>query len=74
MICQRRLKMLTMKKMIAEAIVERLGTALSVEDVERMLEYPPDANMGDLALPCFKLSKILRNAPVKIAASLADGF
>ena len=66
--------MLTMKKMIAEAIVERLGSALSCEEVERMLEYPPDANMGDLALPCFKLSKILRNAPVKIAASLADGF
>ena len=66
--------MLTMKKMIAEAIVERLSAALSVEDVERMLEYPPDAKMGDLALPCFKLSKILRNAPVKIAASIAEGF
>ncbi len=66
--------MLTMKKMIAEAIVERLGAALSVEDVERMLEYPPDAKMGDLALPCFKLSKILRNAPVRIATQLAEGF
>ncbi|MBO5938648.1 MAG: arginine--tRNA ligase [Clostridia bacterium] len=65
---------MTMKKMIAEAIVERLSAALSVEDVERMLEYPPDAKMGDLALPCFKLSKILRNAPVKIAASIAEGF
>ena len=66
--------MLTMKKMIADAIVERLGPALSVEDVERMLEFPPDAKMGDLALPCFKLSKILRSSPMKIAADLADGF
>ena len=69
--------MLTMKRMIAEAIVEKMSAVsseLSVSDVERMLEYPPDAKMGDLALPCFKLSKILRNAPVKIAAQLADGF
>ena len=66
--------MLTMKKMIAGAIVERLGSALSVEKVERMLEFPPDAKMGDLALPCFKLSKILRNSPMKIAADLAHGF
>ena len=69
--------MLTMKRMIAEAIVEKMSAVsseLSVTDVERMLEYPPDAKMGDLALPCFKLSKILRNAPVKIAAQLADGF
>ena len=69
--------MLTMKRMIAEAIVEKMSAVsseLSVTDVERMLEYPPDAKMGDLALPCFKLSKILRNAPVKIAAELAEGF
>lgn len=69
--------MLTMKRMIAEAIVDKLASKnadLSVSDVERMLEYPPDAKMGDLALPCFKLSKILRNAPVKIAAEIAEGF
>ena len=69
--------MLTMKRMIAQAMMDKLaskGAELSVSDLERMLEYPPDAKMGDLALPCFKLSKILRNAPVKIAAELAEGF
>ncbi len=69
--------MLSIKKMISEAIEEQVramnATAeLDATTISSMLEYPPDANMGDLALPCFKLSKILRNAPVKIAASLAE--
>ena len=33
---------------------------LSASEVSSMLEYPPDTAMGDLALPCFKLSKTLR--------------
>ena len=36
-----------------------------------MLEYPPDEKMGDIALPCFKLSRTLRTAPVKIAEAIA---
>ncbi len=36
------------------------------------LEYPPDGDMGDVAFPCFRLSKVLRNAPPKIAAALAE--
>jgi arginyl-tRNA synthetase len=37
-----------------------------------MLEYPPDPAMGDLAMPCFRLSKTLRRSPVQIAAQLAE--
>lgn len=37
-----------------------------------MLEYPADRKMGDLALPCFKLSKVLRKAPVMIAEGLGE--
>ena len=71
--------MLTIKKMIADAIVDRVrqknaAVELDTATVQSMLEYPPDSKMGDLALPCFKLSKLLRNAPVKIAADLADGL
>ena len=43
-------------------------------DIIAMLEYPPDSKMGDLALPCFKMSKVLRMAPVKIAATIAEGL
>ena len=71
--------MLSIKKMIAEVIVARIleiksDAALDVAVVEQMLEYPPDPKMGDLALPCFKLSKILRSSPVKIAEGVAEGF
>ena len=69
--------MLTMKKMIATRLCEGIAAlgapdALSVDDVIAMLEYPPDEAMGDLALPCFKLSRTLRRAPVQIAAALCE--
>ena len=69
--------MRTIKKQIAEALlggVRRMkaDAELTAEDIQAMLEYPPDSAMGDLALPCFKLSKLLRNSPVKIAAELSE--
>lgn len=48
--------------------------SLSASELEEMLEIPPDANMGDYALPCFKLAKTLRMAPPKIAADLLEKF
>jgi len=71
--------MLTIKKRIAEQIVSGVRTInadaeLSVNDVAAMLEYPPDPNMGDLAFPCFKLSKTLRRAPAQIASAIAEHF
>ena len=35
------------------------------------LEYPANAELGDIALPCFSLAKVLRKAPVQIAEQLA---
>ena len=71
--------MQTIKKRIAEQIVEKVHAInaeaqLNAQDVAAMLEYPPDANMGDLAFPCFKLSRVLRRAPVQIAQAIAQGF
>ena len=43
----------------------------SAEEIVSLLEYPPDSAMGDLAFPCFRLSRVLRMAPPKIAADLA---
>ena len=48
------------------------GAELEMSDISAMLEYPPDSTMGDLALPCFKLSKILRRSPVQIAQIIAN--
>ena len=69
--------MLKIKEKLSAKIAEQLITAnpeigLSAEDIAGMLEYPPDASMGDLALPCFKLSKAMRRSPVQIATGLAE--
>ena len=69
--------MQTIKKLIAEKLAEGIAalgapTVPDVTELALMLEYPPDENMGDLALPCFKLSRTLRRAPVQIAAALAE--
>ena len=68
--------MLKTKERLAAKIVEQLVAInpqieLAKEDIAGMLEYPPDASMGDLALPCFKLSKSMRRSPVQIATELA---
>lgn len=67
------------KKLISEKILETItanfsGAVLTTEEIARMLEYPPDTTMGDIALPCFKLSKSLRRSPVQIAQTIADGL
>jgi len=69
--------MLTLKKKTAEylsdAVKEVFGEGLlSSDEIFEMLEYPPDKSMGDIALPCFRLSKSLRKAPPMIASALAE--
>ncbi|WP_410769763.1 arginine--tRNA ligase [Fontibacillus sp. BL9] len=61
------------KKQIA-AKVSSLLDGISEEEVQAMLEYPPDDSMGDISLPCFKLSKRLRKSPGAIADELEAGF
>ena len=68
--------MLAIKGEIAKNIAKTIqainaDAKLETQDILGMLEYPPDEKMGDIALPCFKLSKTLRMAPVKIAESIA---
>ncbi len=68
--------MLTLKKktaeLLANAVTAKFGAELVLADeLFRMLEYPPDSTMGDLALPCFRLSRVLRRSPVQIAEALA---
>ena len=71
--------MQTIKHLIANQLTEgivALGApaAPTAAELVAMLEYPPDDTMGDLALPCFKLSRTLRRAPVQIAAALAESL
>ena len=72
--------MQNLKKNISDALLKALNESFSAEglptasEIEKLLEYPPE-NMGDLAFPCFRFSKLLRKSPVMIAEALkgADG-
>ena len=60
---------------LAKAVEEKFGAdLLSAEEIFAMLEYPPDKSMGDIALPCFRLSKTLRRSPVQIAEMLGSAI
>lgn len=52
------------------AIVEGVST----EEFLAMLETPPEEEMGDLALPCFGLAKLMHKNPNQIAAGIAEKF
>lgn len=57
---------------IAALIKEIYNVEMGADELYSMLEYPPDDKMGDIALPCFRLAKALRCAPVKIAEAIAE--
>ena len=57
------------KKYIAEKIKV---DGVSVDEIYESISLPPNMEMGDYALPCFKFAKILRKSPVMIADSLKD--
>ena len=49
-------------------------TGLNVDELSSFIEVPPTNELGDFALPCFKLAKILRKSPVAIAEDLKNAF
>ena len=65
------------KQKIASLIYTALGElgaseALAEGEIAKILEYPPSPENGDLAFPCFRLSKALRKAPPMIAADIKE--
>ena len=65
------------KNILADCIKRKLDgmspeNGYTTEDIAAMLEYPPDKSMGDVAFPCFKLSKLLRKAPPAIAQEFLE--
>lgn len=55
-----------------EEIVEIISTEIDLgkEEIEDLIEVPPDQKLGDYAFPCFVLSKKLKKAPNQIAGEL----
>lgn len=61
----------TVKTKIASAVSEYFSAKGAViEDIYGLLETPADTKNGDLSLPCFRFSKVLRMGPPVIAAEL----
>ncbi|MCI3919190.1 arginine--tRNA ligase [Paenibacillus sp. TRM 82003] len=60
------------KKVLAQRIAAHLPEAgIEAKDIEPWIEYPPNPELGDLALPCFQLAKRLRQSPQRIANDIA---
>ena len=69
--------MIALKKQLGEILEKAVaasfdGAAITADELVTMLEYPPDSSMGDIAFPCFKLSRTLKCAPPVIAQKLAS--
>ena len=59
------------KKYIAEKLhIE----GVSESEIYELIALPPNTEMGDYALPCFKFAKLLRKSPVMIAETLRASF
>ncbi|PKM63220.1 MAG: arginine--tRNA ligase [Firmicutes bacterium HGW-Firmicutes-21] len=67
--------MQNIKDEIAKKIKDILiseGFSVTESDISAFIEKPSDSVMGDLALPCFKLARLLKSAPPRIAAELNE--
>lgn len=61
-------------KIAAARIIHKVCENVSVQELAGMMEYPPDSKMGDVAFPCFKLSKAMRKSPAMIADSFKEAL
>jgi len=65
--------MMRYKQLVSSLVADEIE-GLDENAVLELIEYPPNPEMGDLSLPCFKLSKALRKSPQAIADSLKDAL
>ncbi len=59
-----------MKEAIAKLLAKELAGRLKEEEILASLETPANAELGDIAFPCFKLAPALKKNPAEIAKQL----
>lgn len=59
-----------LKEMIAASLAKYCS--LTEQQIIELLEFPPNEQLGDVAFPCFALSKTLKHSPVQIATQLSE--
>lgn len=47
---------------------------MTEQEIYDLIAIPPTTEMGDFALPCFRLAKAFRKAPALIAQEIADAY
>ncbi|ACL69578.1 arginine--tRNA ligase [Halothermothrix orenii] len=63
--------MIDFKEKLVDLISQEIND-LNVEEIEHLIEIPPQPEMGDYALPCFKFAGIFKKAPNIIAEEIAS--
>ncbi|WBW99806.1 arginine--tRNA ligase [Oceanirhabdus sp. W0125-5] len=61
------------KSKIAEVICQ-IDNSLEINFIEEIIEVPPNSEMGDYSLPCFKLAKHMKKPPVLIAKEIKESL
>lgn len=61
-------------KLFKEYVSSLISTNIGIDRAEvfSQISTPPQADMGDLAFPCFKLAKIMSKSPKDIAQDISD--
>ena len=54
--------------LLAQTLPKELAQSL---DLKALLERPPNVKQGDIAFPCFRLSKSMGKSPAEISQALA---
>lgn len=57
-------------KLKVAQIFNQLEEDLTIDDALQMIEIPPNSDMGDFAVPCFRFAKKYKKAPAVIASDL----
>ena len=54
--------------------LQKLDILKNVDNLFDLLTYSPDANNGDVTLPCFSLAKTLHVSPIQIGDDIVKNF
>ncbi|MDO5047778.1 MAG: arginine--tRNA ligase [Anaerococcus sp.] len=63
--------MTDLKEIIAKEL-ESKEIGLTFDEIYKLIEIPPQDDMGDFSFPCFSLAKLMRKNPALIAKDLAS--
>ncbi len=63
------------KEVIAKLIENAIeNSEINTQEIKEYIEIPKEESNGDYAFPCFKLAKVLRQAPNQIAENLKNNI